>query len=198
MRRNLWLLAGVLVLQAGGWATAAPRPDLATAPPTLVVPREATICPPGQSCGPLPWALRDLPCQGILVGSTPAPSGSRLSRFSAREILDMNFTIRLQPGKPAPSAMVLKVYTPNGHLYQETTFPVAAPGQPAHERAVAGRHFATKEARVVTGRDRTVLAPPLPVAGTLISQSSLFGTWRVTAGSVTSNAVCSALFSLAP
>jgi hypothetical protein len=215
MKPNLWLLAGALTLQAVGAAAAAgpagaPRPERMAARPAQIVPKPAQLVPGDSTCAPSadgipceaprpPAGARDTACSGIDVGSTPERSVSRPPTFSAGDILDVNFTVRLQSGRPVPPALVLKVYTPNGHLYQETTFPVAAPGFAPRARAVAGRHFAMKEAPVISGPGpATVAAPPLPVAGTLISQSSLYGSWRVTAGAANSSKVCSARFTVEP
>jgi hypothetical protein len=86
--------------------------------------------------------------------------------FSAREILDLEFQV-VVPAAASSAALELKVFTPNGHLYQALS--VAPTG--SSPSSSAGRR---------KPRYRTLTAP-FPVAGTTIVNSSLYGTWRVEA-----------------
>jgi hypothetical protein len=61
----------------------------------------------------------------------------------------------------------LRVYTPQGHLYQE--IPIAFLGDEV-TRAATGR---------AGGKKRAPLAVRLPVGGTSIANASLYGEWKV-------------------
>jgi hypothetical protein len=94
-------------------------------------------------------------CGGISV-SSPAQPRAR-GRFSARKTLDVLFRLRLRNADEDAHVVTFRVLTPKGHLYQEI--------QVAH--------------RAETGRRVSAISTRLPVAGTAIATSSLFGRWRV-------------------
>jgi len=77
------------------------------------------------------------------------------SRFSATRILGLRFGTRLSGGPKRDHTLRLRLYSPSGFLYQVLTVPVSA-----------GHGHRRVEAR-------------LPVAGTSIMASGLYGTWRV-------------------
>lgn len=112
-------------------------------------PSEATVPP-----------FRPGNCAPVTVSSPQAPR-ARL-RFSAARALDLKFHLRVRRGIEGPHTLTLKVYTPSGHLYQELRVPFRA------ESAMRKR-----------GSRGTMLAASLPVAGTAITASGLFGRWRV-------------------
>ena len=76
-------------------------------------------------------------------------------RFSATRILALDFETRLSERRAHEHTLRLRLYTPSGFLYQVLAVPVAA--SRAHRRV---------EAR-------------LPVAGTSIMASGLYGRWTV-------------------
>ena len=76
-------------------------------------------------------------------------------RFSATRILELRFSARLSGGPKREHTLRLRLYTPSGFLYQVLAVPVTA-----------GRGHRPVEAR-------------LPVAGTSIMASGLYGRWRV-------------------
>ena len=76
-------------------------------------------------------------------------------RFSATRILALDFETRLSERRAHEHTLRLRLYTPSGFLYQVLAVPVAA--DRGHRRV---------EAR-------------LPVAGTSIMASGLYGRWRV-------------------
>lgn len=94
-------------------------------------------------------------CDVISVTSPDRPRVRQ--RFSATKTLDLQFRMRLRNKDEEPHVVTFRVLTPDGHLYQEI--------QLLH-RAVRGKRVAT-------------LSSPLPVAGTAIATSSLYGRWRV-------------------
>ncbi len=109
--------------------------------------------------------------------------------FSATEILDLQFQTTLSRPLKGQHVLELKVYTPRGHLYQVLRVPVTSPIQsvPAprrRERIVDGRAstFNDPAAKVVTDEPdgKPSLGATLPVGGTSIVTSSLYGRWTVT------------------
>ena len=90
---------------------------------------------------------------GVRVRSTPAVSQGAHAVFSAREIVDLNFEILLKPEDGAEEQVEIRVFTPEGHLYQTIDVPVSAPGSRETERVVAGYPFplGVSEARAEEG-----------------------------------------------
>jgi hypothetical protein len=138
-------------------------------------------------------------CTAIEVGSTPARAVSSPPTFSATDILDVTFTVRFAERGSIPASVSMKFFTPEGHLYQETTFPVSQGVVPV-DIAVARRSASVKApvVAVPSRTSRSVTAPPLPVNGTLISQNSLYGTWKVTATLPGNPKSCMAQFVVTP
>lgn len=93
---------------------------------------------------------------GAIVVTSPDQPRSRVS-FSARKTLDLQFRMRLGVRDENAHVVRFRVLTPKGRLYQEI--------QVAHD-ATSGKKVAS-----IAGR--------LPVAGTAIATSSLYGRWRV-------------------
>jgi len=102
----------------------------------------------------------DAQCRPIAISSAENP-GQRV-RFSAARVVDLKFHLFAGRGLEGPHTLTLKVYTPSGHLYQELTVAFRA------DSAVRRR-----------GLRRQWLTARLPVAGTAITTSGLFGRWRV-------------------
>jgi len=96
----------------------------------------------------------------VRVSSREQPERKRASSvFSATEIVDLRFDVTFPTLAPGEHKLELQVLTPRGHLYQSLVVPFV--------RGPAGRE-----------RFKQVTAP-LPVAGTSIMTSSLYGRWRV-------------------
>jgi hypothetical protein len=119
-------------------------------------------------------AERSAACTSILVGAPDAPAATtRRSRkkpaFSASQILDLELSVTLSRAARDAGTVDLKIYTPKGHLYQTITVPVAS--DEAKQNESSGRRQSKRSFAVAT----------LPVAGTTIVTSSLYGTWRVEA-----------------
>lgn len=128
------------------------------------------------------------PCSAVQVTS-PQIQEPHLRWFSATQILDLQFRTTLNPSLKGQHVLELKVYTPRGHLYQVLTVPFTAPIQrfPApmpRERIVDGNASVLNDraAKVVIDEPdpQPSLATTLPVGGTSIVTSSLYGRWTVT------------------
>ncbi|MCU0479571.1 MAG: hypothetical protein MUE92_12685 [Chloroflexi bacterium] len=128
-------------------------------------------------------------------------------RFSSRQILDLQLRARLRQNLQGDHLLRLKVFTPGGFLYQEIAVPFVAAATPDREarrararsgaaaratslpppapRAVAGYPRPLEVQRLVPVRGDAAspvqyeVASRLPVAGTSITTSSLFGRWSV-------------------
>jgi len=101
-------------------------------------------------------ASRRATCTVLGVASPQASETRR--QFSATRVIDLEFVLSTRRGAALPLA--LKVFTPNGYLY-ETLLPQLVPSS-------QGR-----------GGERGRLTARLPVAGTAILTSSLYGRWSV-------------------
>jgi hypothetical protein len=149
--------------------------------------------------------LQRRPSSSLCVGvRVIAPNLERQPRdlvFSGRQVLDLQFQARLRDDVTGDHLMRFKVTTPGGFLYQVIAVPFAgaAPrGSGGAIRMDAGATGSPPAAatRVVPGYPRPLpvqtLAPVevdgarhyavsarLPVAGTSITQSSLYGRWTV-------------------
>jgi hypothetical protein len=99
--------------------------------------------------------LRESGCGAVSVSSPDQPRAA--GRFSARKTVDLTFRMRLARADEDAHLVSFRVFTPKGHLYQEV--------QAVH-RAGSGRRVSS-------------LSAQLPVAGTAIATSSLYGRWRV-------------------
>jgi hypothetical protein len=109
-------------------------------------------------------------CTSIRVTSPDAPQPSNRSKkrvptFSASSILDLKIEATLSPAVKEQHQLEFKVYTPKGHLYQSLPATMSAPASNGDRRE---------------GQKRTASAM-LPVAGTTIVASSLYGQWKVEA-----------------
>jgi hypothetical protein len=99
--------------------------------------------------------MRESGCGAVAVTSPDQPRTA--GRFSARKTVDLAFRMRLVRSDEEAHLVSFRVFTPNGHLYQE----------------VQAVHRPTSARRVAT------IAAQLPIAGTPIATSSLYGRWRV-------------------
>jgi hypothetical protein len=169
----------------------------------LLAAETRVIAPPAEAAPPL---TRGYPvCAGIKVTAPGLATQPRNLVFSSRQILDLQFQARLRQDLQGDHLLQFKVLTPGGFLYQLITVPFVgtAPAPDANERAARARSGAAKRAeppppRPVPGyprplpvqrllpvpgdsRTRTLFAVNalLPVAGTSITLSSLYGRWTV-------------------
>lgn len=144
-------------------------------------------------------AFRDFPeeshhrrpeCVAVRVTSPQLPRlGAARNVFSATRILDIEFQTMLRRRVEGPHTLQLKLYTPKGHLYQVLTVPFTAPGRSESEDGKPGKRWVDgqtepleeQEAKAVRfeGVHRRQVNAILPVAGTFITNNSLYGKWRV-------------------
>lgn len=137
-------------------------------------------------------------CDAVRVVGA-AWSKQRSQQFSSKTTPDLVLRPRLRLALHGPHVVRLKVFTPRGFLYQEISVPVSAQapdGSPSRATEPGGRVAGTGSVPVpdpaTPGRPAAAGAPPsaapeatrgpqarLPVAGTSITQSSLFGAWSV-------------------
>jgi hypothetical protein len=99
----------------------------------------------------------------LSIGAIPKVS-VRGARYSASRVDDLEITATLAPQVRGAHRLALKVFTPRGHLYQTLALPFAAPAAPSRRRPP-----------IVSQR----VSARVPVSGTLIVTSSLYGRWRV-------------------
>lgn len=145
-------------------------------------------------------------CAPVRVQAPGLGTHPRDLRFSSREVLDLQFRARLRQNLQGDHVLRLKVFTPRGFLYQEIAVPFvgALPSPDRAERLARARTGAAARApgppppRLLEGYprplpvqrlspvrgDRTALTQyeltaRLPVAGTSITTSSLYGRWSV-------------------
>jgi hypothetical protein len=108
-------------------------------------------------------------CTAVLVTAPDAPfqtkrrAKKKLPTFSASTILDLKLEAAVKGGHQ----LEFKVYTPKGHLYQSLAATMSAP--------------AAKEGRRHRETKKGTASATLPVAGTTIVTSSLYGEWKVEA-----------------
>jgi hypothetical protein len=150
---------------------------------------------------------RPLPlCSGIQVVAPNLEVQPRDLGFSSRQVLDLQFRARLRRDLQGDHTLQLKVFTPGGFLYQVITVPfvgalpppdpremaaraksgaAARPAGPPPPRMVEGYPRPLPVQRLVpvagdqTARTQYQVIATLPVAGTSITMSSLYGRWRV-------------------
>jgi hypothetical protein len=128
--------------------------------------------------------------------------GPKARRFFASKIEDLHFRVVFRKKKvfEPNETLDLAIYLPEGHLYKRLTIPVSDSGLEL-ERPVAGHPFAVHVRRA--GWDArlerpVVTAPPFPVAGTHITQHSLYGQWVIEAWPQGSERPCVGKFRLKP
>jgi hypothetical protein len=108
-------------------------------------------------------------CSAVQVTAPDAPpqtkrrAKKKLPTFSASTILDL----KLEASVKGEHQVEFKVYTPKGHLYQSLAATMSVP--------------AKKDGRRPREAKKGTASATLPVAGTTIVNSSLYGEWRVEA-----------------
>ncbi len=107
------------------------------------------------------------------------------SQFSATRILDLTFTVLFPAGTEGQHLVELRVFTPDAQLYRSLAMPVASGVVTNATRPVEGYARPLPQqplTKVSRGRELFVAASTtLPVAGTDIVSSGLYGGWRVEA-----------------
>ena len=138
---------------------------------------------------------RSTKCYAISVGTPDTEQSAtkknrrrasrRAPEFSASQILDLELQVLLSPSLSGDHQLELKVMTPKGHLYQSFSVPFSAQTVPdTDERQARGRR--SRQSRYQAAK------ATLPVAGTTIVTSSLYGKWSVEAYLDGSQTACTA------
>jgi hypothetical protein len=128
-------------------------------------------------------------CSTIQVTSAEAATRSKVATFSATKVLDLEIGALMNRKLTGDHLLELKVFTPRGHLYQSFAVPFSGAATRAASaprlRQVDGYPQPLPEQPVRTVRDagqvRYLVSTRLPVAGTSIMTSSLYGAWRAEA-----------------
>ncbi len=132
-------------------------------------------------------------CSGVQVAASDRAAPPKDMTFSSRQTLDLVLRPRVRHILQGDHLIELKVFTPGGFLYQSIAVPFVGAVQTTHEqpsaapppRAVPGYPRPLEVQRLVPVRSGTrgeyELIARLPVAGTSITQSSIYGTWSVQA-----------------
>jgi hypothetical protein len=134
-------------------------------------------------------------CAAVAVSSPEAPR--QRSSFSARQVLDLQLGALLRTRPAGEHVLNLRVYTPKGHLYQQIDVPFRGGALTTEAASASAAATATPRLRRVDGYPQPLVeqeATParlpsgqrgyqvsarLPVAGTAITTSSLYGKWKV-------------------
>lgn len=135
-------------------------------------------------------------CSIIEVTAPGVRTQPRDGRFSTLKVLDLDFETRLERPVFGEHVLRFKVVTPSGFLYQELNVPFRWP-KPRHGRkgdrddaesvpVAASYAFGLPvqvlgDANADGRRGRDTLRARLPVAGTSITMSTLYGRWTVQA-----------------
>lgn len=135
---------------------------LALAPLSAAHPAAPPSSPPPSA------ATSAVACQIVEIGSAQASHGH--TRFSATHIVELEFDARLERRTSREHALKLRVYTPQGFLYQVLPVPPESSGPTLPTVPVEKHRSDQKPARRVAR---------LPVAGTSIMASGLYGRWKV-------------------
>jgi hypothetical protein len=140
---------------------------------------------PARSCARVEVSSGEAPARASSPPTRPAVTSTIVAsapQFSATKILDLTFTVLLPPSVEGEHLVELRVFTPDAQLYRSVAMPVArGPASPV--RAVDGYpHPLEQKALRQVSRGRSLFAAAsttLPVGGTDIVSSGLYGRWRV-------------------
>ncbi len=100
---------------------------------------------------------------GLLHDGKQLPGGRH---FTTRTLRDLLLVVEYRALPAGPHTQRLKLFAPDGALYQQFTTEFAVNGDPARGHGYRGTAWRPVETR-------------LPVGGTWITEHSLYGTWRL-------------------
>jgi hypothetical protein len=140
-------------------------------------------------------AHQELPPRGCSAIEVTAPGlrkQPRASRFSTLEVLDLAFETALERQVYGEHVLHFKVFTPSGFLYQDLAMPFSwsRPRRDPRDREAVvpvasvsptGLPIQQLGTSSPDGGGRGRVEARLPVAGTSITMSTLYGRWRVQA-----------------
>jgi hypothetical protein len=132
-------------------------------------------------------------CSAIQVSAPGLRKPPRNLRFVTSQVLDLEFATELERATYGSHVLHFKVTTPSGFLYQDLAMPFhwRRPGRGPREREKDGvmkaadvpAGAAVQQLGPANGRgsDARAVRARLPVAGTSITMSTLYGRWSVQA-----------------
>ncbi|MHB0971491.1 MAG: hypothetical protein ACYC7A_05660 [Thermoanaerobaculia bacterium] len=129
-------------------------------------------------------------CVGIATNSQQHSGGQFTESFSATEVLDIDLWVLFTPGSVKRFAddhtVEVKIFTPRGYLYQSIAIPFSSTASKKGKgRKLDGypHPIATTVLQDVAWKNGKYLGTNvrLPVGGTMITTSSLYGTWSAEA-----------------
>jgi hypothetical protein len=129
-------------------------------------------------------------CAAVLVGSDQIAAGEYGTSFSATKIIDLDFSMLFAPESglkfKGTHVLELRVFTPNGHLYESTAFPFSAEAAKKGGKEKIDRYPLPLPVEVLSettyAKGKYLLVKSrVPVAGTPIVNNSLYGEWRAEA-----------------
>jgi hypothetical protein len=164
MLRVLSLAVSSCLLAAAALAQAPPR----SCARVEVSSDQAPVRSPGSAAGP---ALTS-----AIVASPP--------RFSATKILDLKLTVLFPPAIDGDHLVELLVFTPDAQLYRSVTMPVGKAPAGSTRQVDGYPHALAQKPLTQVSRGRSLFAAAstsLPVGGTDIVSTGLYGQWRVEA-----------------
>ena len=118
-------------------------------------------------------------------GAKAAVGKAAGSTLAATTVEDVVFTIKLRKAISGDHVVTLKVYMPEGNLYQSLGTPVSLTGsQRRGKRPVPGYPFPLDiqmAMPITTGSDsdKQLVEVTMPLAGTAIVSNSIYGDWKV-------------------
>lgn len=128
-------------------------------------------------------------CPAVLVTSPVRGAERPAGTFSVSRALDLHFRALLRPPLPGEHLVELKLYTPNRHLYQTLTIPFRGSADEDGKargrgwRKLPGFPLPIEEQRPAAaslpGLPRFWVSSRLPVAGSYVTTSGLYGRWWV-------------------
>jgi hypothetical protein len=140
------------------------------------------------------YKLQPRGCSAIEVTAPGLKKQPRKLQFNTSRVVDLDFETQLDQPVYGDHVLHFKVYTPSGFLYQDLQVPFTwpRPGRAKLTRTVESASLATSFPKGVPvqqlgqpphrgGRVRDRVNARLPVAGTSITMSTLYGRWMVQA-----------------
>ena len=131
---------------------------------------------------PVMGAPREEPPESGLGRDRDAGKPGGQAGFSASEVLDLRLEVELTGDIPAFGLLRLELVSPNGHLYERQLVPVSTDAERADtSTAVDGYPFPLEVQTLRPGEAEGALEGAvftLPVAGTAIASSGLYGHWQ--------------------
>ena len=141
--------------------------------------------PAGAQVGREPAGSGDAGCFYVVLTSVESPGmSSRPARFEAKKTTDILLNTVFPEPLKGEHLLTLKLYTPHGYLYRQIDVPVAADtGRAPEGRKVEHYPYPLKqkfpEMRKINDEKVQAVTLNLPVAGSNIMTSSLYGRWKV-------------------